>query len=318
MSNSKSFRGVSVCSLGLSAAILGGCAATPENMNPTVKPAVASNTNTTYIVKKASIRKSNLNAYKQNAQSEVNRQARRQIQAYQSSDTVVRRTAAVGLSREQYQARFEAEKAARAEQAIRQQQAKAAAEERQRIAKENAIRDEYAQKWEANKAAIKVRQTKAKTKAKRTRQQAKVHTKQEHAQVLVKKVENVIRTASSQIGTPYVWGGTTPGKGFDCSGLVQHSLAQGANVRVPRTAAEQYAASVKVSNGGASRGDLVFFRTRGNGVSHVGIYLGNGKFLHAPRKGKTVSVSAISGYWQGRLIGFGRIPGACKLPLPLV
>ncbi|HPY40493.1 MAG TPA: C40 family peptidase, partial [Thiolinea sp.] len=126
------------------------------------------------------------------------------------------------------------------------------------------------------------------------------------------------RTAASEIGTPYVWGGTTPGKGFDCSGLVQHSLAQGANVRIPRTAAEQYAASVKVANGQASRGDLVFFRTHGGGVSHVGIYLGNGKFLHAPRKGKTVTVSTISGYWQDRLIGFGRIPGACKLPLPMV
>lgn len=316
MSKSNSFRGVSVCSLGLSAAILGGCAATPENMNPTVKPAVASKANTTYVVKKASIRTPSSNTYKQVAQSEVNRQARRQIQAYQDSDTVIRRTAAVGLSREQYHARFEAEKAARQAEAIRLEQAKAAAAERQRVARENAIREEYAQKWEANKAAIKVRQTKA--KAKRARQQAEVKVKQERAQVMVKKVENVIRTASSQIGTPYVWGGTTPGKGFDCSGLVQHSLAQGANVRIPRTAAEQYAASVKVASGSASRGDLVFFRTRGSGVSHVGIYLGNGKFLHAPRKGKTVSVSAISGYWQDRLIGFGRIPGACKLPLPMV
>lgn len=316
MSKSSNLRGVSVCSLGLSAAILGGCAATPEQMKPTIQPAVASKTNTTYIVKKASIRAYHPVAYTQNAQREVNRQARRQIQVYQSTDTVSRRTAAVGLSREQYQARFEAEKAARVAEALRVRQAQAEAEERQRIAKENAIREEYAQRWEANKAAIKARQVKA--KAKRARQQVEVKVKQERAQVMVKKVENVIRTAASEIGTPYVWGGKTPGKGFDCSGLVQHSLAQGANVRIPRTAAEQYAASVKVSSVSASRGDLVFFRTRGSGVSHVGIYLGNGKFLHAPRKGKTVTVSTISGYWHDRLIGFGRIPGACKLPLPMV
>ncbi|MFZ1343311.1 C40 family peptidase [Thiothrix eikelboomii] len=315
MNKSSSLRGVSVCSLGLSAAILGGCAATPDH-KPTVQASVVSNSNTSYTIKKASIRTPSSSHSTQSARREVNRQAHRQIQAYQNTDTVSRKTVAVGLTREQYRARFEAEKAARVAEALRLQQAKAEAEERQRITRENAIREEYAQKWEANKAAIRARQAKA--KAKRVRQQAEVKVKQAQAQFMVKKVENVIRTASNQIGTPYVWGGKTPGKGFDCSGLVQHSLAQGANVRVPRTAAEQYAASVKVASGSASRGDLVFFRTRGSSVSHVGIYLGNGKFLHAPRKGKTVTVSTISGYWQDRLIGFGRIPGACKLPVPMV
>lgn len=313
MNKSSSLRGVSVCSLGLSAAILGGCAATPDH-KPTVQASVVSNSNTSYTIKKASIRTPSSSHSTQSARREVNRQAHRQIQAYQNTDTVSRRTVAVGLTREQYRARFEAEKAARIAEALRLQQAKAEAEERQRITRENAIREEYAQKWEVNKAAIRARQA----KAKRVRQQAEVKVKQAQAQFMVKKVENVIRTASNQIGTPYVWGGKTPGKGFDCSGLVQHSLAQGANVRVPRTAAEQYAASVKVASGSASRGDLVFFRTRGSSVSHVGIYLGNGKFLHAPRKGKTVTVSTISGYWQDRLIGFGRIPGACKLPVPMV
>lgn len=229
MNKSSSLRGVSVCSLGLSAAILGGCAATPETMKPTVQPAVANSNSTTYVVKKASIRHYSPTSYKHNAQREVNRQARRQIQAYQSTDTVSRSTAATGLTREQYQARFEAEKAARAAEALRIQQAQAAEEQRQRIAREKAIREEYVQKWEANKAAIKTRQAKA--KAKRARQQVEVQLKQERAQVMVKKVENVIRTAASEIGTPYVWGGKTPGKGFDCSGLVQHSLAQGANVQ---------------------------------------------------------------------------------------
>ncbi|HPY41896.1 MAG TPA: hypothetical protein PLM98_15335, partial [Thiolinea sp.] len=179
--------------MGLSAAILGGCAATPETMKPTVQPAVASKSNTTYIIKKASIRTASPVSYKQNAQSEVNRQARRQIQAYQSTDNTSRKSSvAVGLTREQYHIRFEAEQRAREAEQVRAQQAKAAAEQQQRIARNNAIRAEYLQKWEANKAAIKERQIKAKSK--RVRQQAEARVKQERTQVMVKKVENVIRT----------------------------------------------------------------------------------------------------------------------------
>ncbi|MEZ5534755.1 MAG: C40 family peptidase [Thiolinea sp.] len=129
------------------------------------------------------------------------------------------------------------------------------------------------------------------------------------------KVERVIYNASKQIGEKYVWGGASPKTGFDCSGLVQHSLKQGANVQVPRTAAEQYRVAVKVPEPQAGRGDLVFFKTRGNSVSHVGIYLGDGKFVHAPRAGQKVTTSSISGYWKQRLVGFGRIPGACRVPV---
>ncbi|MCB1639463.1 MAG: C40 family peptidase, partial [Thiothrix sp.] len=66
----------------------------------------------------------------------------------------------------------------------------------------------------------------------------------------------------------------------------------------------------------ATRGDLVFFRTRGNSVSHVGIYLGDGKFVHAPRAGRKITTDNITGYWKERLVSFGRIPGACKVPIP--
>jgi len=127
------------------------------------------------------------------------------------------------------------------------------------------------------------------------------------------RVERVINNAKKQIGTKYVWGGASPKTGFDCSGLVQHSMKQGANVKVPRTAAEQYKASVKVPAKQASRGDLIFFKTRGKSVSHVGIYLGKNKFVHAPRTGRRITTSKLSGYWKQRFVGFGRIPGACKL-----
>lgn len=130
------------------------------------------------------------------------------------------------------------------------------------------------------------------------------------------RVERVIQSAKQQIGRKYVWGGASPKQGFDCSGLVQHSINKGANVSVPRTALQQYQASVKVPAHKAERGDLVFFITRGKRVSHVGIYLGDNKFVHAPRTGRTVTKDRIKGYWKKRLVGFGRIPGACRIPMP--
>lgn len=127
--------------------------------------------------------------------------------------------------------------------------------------------------------------------------------------------ERVIRVGSSQLGKKYRWGGETPLSGFDCSGLVQYSMKTGAGVVLPRTAADQYAISTKVPSNQAMRGDLVFFNTsRHRRISHVGIYLGNNIFLHAPRAGKRIERAEIRGYWRNRLIGFGRIPGACKIP----
>ncbi|MEE4184823.1 MAG: C40 family peptidase [Gammaproteobacteria bacterium] len=100
----------------------------------------------------------------------------------------------------------------------------------------------------------------------------------------------VAQVATSMIGTPYRWGGAQPG-GFDCSGLVQFSY-QRAGLRVPRTSAAQYAASRQVSLREARAGDLVFFSFERK-VSHVGIYLGDGRFVHAPSSGKQVEVASL-------------------------
>ena len=129
-------------------------------------------------------------------------------------------------------------------------------------------------------------------------------------------LDKVAFCALKQCGKGYCWGGNTPMKGFDCSGLTQYSFGQGASVEIPRTAAAQYKVAEKVSKKEAGRGDLVFFKTRGSRVSHVGIYLGEDKFVHAPRTGKPIMVSKLSGYWQHRLVGFGRIPGARKPLVP--
>ena len=125
-------------------------------------------------------------------------------------------------------------------------------------------------------------------------------------------LEKVTWCARKQQGKMYCWGGSSPTTGFDCSGLTQYSFKQGAGVNLPRTAAAQYQAAEKVNQQEARKGDLVFFRTRGKRVSHVGIYLGDNKFIHAPRTGKSITTSKLQGYWKQRLVGFGRVQGACR------
>lgn len=126
-------------------------------------------------------------------------------------------------------------------------------------------------------------------------------------------LDRVVWNAQKQQGKMYRWGGESPKTGFDCSGLTQYAFGKGAGVDIPRTAAAQYQASQKVPRHQATKGDLVFFNTMGGKrVSHVGIYLGDNKFVHAPRTGKAITTDKLAGYWERKLIGFGRIQGACK------
>lgn len=113
-----------------------------------------------------------------------------------------------------------------------------------------------------------------------------------------------IAEASKYLGRSYVWGGSNPSTGFDCSGLTQWSFKQ-AGVSLPRTAAQQYLATKKVSSSEAKAGDLVFF-SYGSGVAHVGIYLGGGKMLDAQNNG--VVVEPLD-WWNKYLVGYGRISG---------
>ena len=114
---------------------------------------------------------------------------------------------------------------------------------------------------------------------------------------------NLTRDALKFLGTPYVFGGTTS-SGFDCSGFVQHVFAM-LGVTVPRTADAQFYAGGRVK-GGMKAGDLVFFQTYEPGPSHVGIYLGHGKFVHASSHGVMVS-SLSDSYWSERYLGAKRV-----------
>jgi len=115
----------------------------------------------------------------------------------------------------------------------------------------------------------------------------------------------VIHSARQMLGKPYYWGSANPRRGFDCSGLVKYSHEQ-TRLHLPRTSASQYQLSRKVARDKLQPGDLVFFRTRARQVSHVGIYLGDKQFIHAPRRGKAVRVSSLdSTYWKKRYVGAG-------------
>jgi murein DD-endopeptidase len=107
--------------------------------------------------------------------------------------------------------------------------------------------------------------------------------------------------AEKMLGRPYRFGGATPSAGFDCSGLVQYSFRQ-AGAAVPHNTDRQRAVSRHVPIAELRRGDLLFFDQEGKKNSHVGIYIGNGRFVHAPSSGKEVRTDRMdSPYWKKHL-----------------
>lgn len=119
----------------------------------------------------------------------------------------------------------------------------------------------------------------------------------------------VLDTALTLRGIPYQFGGADPARGFDCSGLVHWVLAQH-RIELPRTAAEQFDAGVRVGPGNIAPGDLVFFSTIAPGPSHVGIALDDRTFVHAPASGGVVRVERFdTSYWRARFLGVRRVIG---------
>lgn len=110
------------------------------------------------------------------------------------------------------------------------------------------------------------------------------------------------------VGTPYRYGGNTPEGGFDCSGLVNYVYSDMLDMRLPRTTRDLFAwQGPRIAPEKLAAGDLVFFGSRG-GVTHVGIYVGEGRFVHAPSSGGTVRLDHLDGhYWRDHYTGSRRI-----------
>jgi len=115
----------------------------------------------------------------------------------------------------------------------------------------------------------------------------------------------IVKVALDQLGKPYIYGGNSP-SGFDCSGLVQYSHSR-IGINTPRVTYDQFNNSHPVKVSELRAGDLVFFRLSAQKVNHVGIYMGQGFFIHSPSSGKTVSVKNLRHpFWQERILGAGR------------
>lgn len=122
------------------------------------------------------------------------------------------------------------------------------------------------------------------------------------------KASELVMQAMGLLGVPYRSGGTSEEKGFDCSGFVRYMYEKSVGLVLPRRAEEQAKVTEEISRSELKPGDLVFFNTLKRTFSHVGIYVGDGKFIHAPRPGKAVRVDDMrEAYWQKRFNGARRV-----------
>ena len=116
-----------------------------------------------------------------------------------------------------------------------------------------------------------------------------------------READELIGSAMGLLGVSYRFGGTSVSSGFDCSGFMQHIFRKTMQVNLPRTSAEQARMGVGVSRSELQPGDMVFFRTSRGRISHVGLYIGNNRFIHAPRTGKSIEITSLSNkYWNSR------------------
>lgn len=120
--------------------------------------------------------------------------------------------------------------------------------------------------------------------------------------------DSLIGSAMGLLGVAYRYGGTSASTGFDCSGFMQHIFRRSMQISLPRTSAEQARMGVAVSRGDLQPGDMVFFNTAGRRISHVGLYIGNNRFIHAPRTGKRIEITSLGNkYWSSKYVTARRV-----------
>ena len=141
---------------------------------------------------------------------------------------------------------------------------------------------------------------------------------QQAGQTVSSKASALVVNALGFLGVPYRRGGTSAETGFDCSGFVRSVYEETVGLVLPRAAAQQAAHTEKVARNDLKPGDLVFFNTMRRTFSHVGIYIGDGKFVHSPKPGEEVRIESMSlAYWKRHFTGARRVlTGADELPTP--
>jgi peptidoglycan DL-endopeptidase CwlO len=127
------------------------------------------------------------------------------------------------------------------------------------------------------------------------------HLKVSHATRVARRQALVVRFARHFLGVRYVYGGTSPRTGFDCSGFTRYVYAH-FGITLPHYSGAQFDMGRRVSRRGLRPGDLVFF----DGIGHVGLYIGNGRFIHAPHSGTRVQISPLAGWYSSRYDGARR------------
>jgi cell wall-associated NlpC family hydrolase len=123
-----------------------------------------------------------------------------------------------------------------------------------------------------------------------------------HATAVAREQAKVVKYARKLLGVPYVYGGSSPSSGFDCSGFTSFVYAH-FGITLPHYSGAQFARGKRVSRQGLRPGDLLFF----DGLGHVGMYVGSGRFIHAPHSGTTVSIDKLTGWYSGRYDGARRL-----------
>ncbi len=126
-----------------------------------------------------------------------------------------------------------------------------------------------------------------------------------------KKADDLLMSAMGLLGVSYRFGGSNPASGLDCSGFIQYIFREAMNVNLPRTSAAMAEVGIPVEKSNLKPGDLVFFARAGRRVGHVGMYIGDGKFIHAPRTGKSIEIQNLNkAYYVKNYAGARRIPNA--------